>query len=208
MPPAAIVLAAGHGRRMGGPKALLVVDGEPLISRHVTRLREVGCRPIMVVVRSAIIGEVEAILGHFSNADVRIVVADTTSPAASLQIAMRSLTSVESANPIIVTPVDLLPARRATIASLLAAFESEAVRVATPRHRGRGGHPVVVRASLLATIGDDHGHTLRDVIRAAGDHRHRIDVDDAAVLGDLDTPRDVRVQSAGPNEYPGGNAPP
>ena len=50
---AAIVLGAGEGRRMGGPKALLVIDGKPLICRHVERLREVECRSIVVVVRSA-----------------------------------------------------------------------------------------------------------------------------------------------------------
>ena len=52
--PLAIVLAAGEGLRMGGPKALLVVDGQPLVTAHVQRLREAGCRPIVVVVRAAI----------------------------------------------------------------------------------------------------------------------------------------------------------
>jgi molybdenum cofactor cytidylyltransferase len=47
---AAIVLAAGAGRRMGGPKALLVVDGETLLRRAARTALAVGCAPVVVVV--------------------------------------------------------------------------------------------------------------------------------------------------------------
>ena len=186
--PAAIVLAAGEGRRMGGPKALLVVDGEPLIRRHVDRLREVGCRSIVVVVRPAVVAQVAALLRHASG--VRIVGADTPSPAASLTTGLRALEPEPDAA-IVVTPVDTLPAQPSTIDALLTSLQSEGVCVATPRYRGRGGHPVVVRASLLRVFVDGYRGTLRDVIRDADAHRLRLDVDDAAIQGDLDTPADL-----------------
>jgi CTP:molybdopterin cytidylyltransferase MocA len=47
---AALILAAGAGRRMGGPKALLVVDGTPLLHRMVHVAAEAGCDPILAVV--------------------------------------------------------------------------------------------------------------------------------------------------------------
>ena len=48
--PAAIVMAAGAGRRMGArPKALLLRDGEPLVARQIRLLRGEGVARIVVV---------------------------------------------------------------------------------------------------------------------------------------------------------------
>jgi molybdenum cofactor cytidylyltransferase len=46
----AIVLAAGSGRRMGGPKALLTLEGETLLRRTARMAGLAGCRPILAVV--------------------------------------------------------------------------------------------------------------------------------------------------------------
>ena len=50
---AGLLLAAGAGRRMGGPKALLELDGEPLVRRGIRLLSEGGCDPVTVVVGAA-----------------------------------------------------------------------------------------------------------------------------------------------------------
>ena len=47
---AAVILAAGAGRRMGGPKALLVFQGESLLQRAVGLALEAGCQPVITVV--------------------------------------------------------------------------------------------------------------------------------------------------------------
>jgi molybdenum cofactor cytidylyltransferase len=46
----AIVLAAGAGRRMGGPKALLVFGEETLLQRAVRTALSTGCRSVVAVV--------------------------------------------------------------------------------------------------------------------------------------------------------------
>lgn len=46
----AVILAAGAGRRMGGPKALLVLAGETLLQRAARAAREAGCDPVLAVV--------------------------------------------------------------------------------------------------------------------------------------------------------------
>ena len=46
----ALVLAAGSGRRMGGPKALLVLDGETLLQRAIRVAKAAGCDPVLAVV--------------------------------------------------------------------------------------------------------------------------------------------------------------
>jgi nicotine blue oxidoreductase len=46
---AGLVLAAGGGRRYGGPKALVRHEGSLLVERAVNTVRAGGCRPIIVV---------------------------------------------------------------------------------------------------------------------------------------------------------------
>ncbi len=46
---AGLVLAAGEGRRFGGPKALAEIDGERLVDRAVRVLREAGLATTYVV---------------------------------------------------------------------------------------------------------------------------------------------------------------
>ena len=69
-----LVLAAGAGRRMGGPKALVrLTDGGPtLVETAVARVLEGGCDRVVVVVGAA--GEQAAALVAGTGAEV--VVAD------------------------------------------------------------------------------------------------------------------------------------
>ena len=55
---AGLVLAAGEGRRLGRPKALLEVDGERLVDRAVRVLHEAGCSPVYVVAGATPLGDI------------------------------------------------------------------------------------------------------------------------------------------------------
>ena len=46
---AAVVLAAGGSTRLGRPKQLVPIDGEPLVRRAARAALDAGCRPVMVV---------------------------------------------------------------------------------------------------------------------------------------------------------------
>jgi nicotine blue oxidoreductase len=50
---AGLVLAAGAGRRYGGPKALVEYQGRRLVDRAVATLRGGGCAPVTVVLGAA-----------------------------------------------------------------------------------------------------------------------------------------------------------
>lgn len=201
--PAAIVLAAGEGRRMGGPKALLVIDGKALVHWHVERLREVGCRPIVVVVRTAVLDTVREILGQAS--DLHIIASNTSSMAASLAIGVEHgpLTAGQT---IVISTVDALPVRCSTLQQLISAASAENVQVATPCYRDRGGHPVVVRETLLRPFGRGFPGTLRDLIRSVGPQRRRLSVDDVAVGHDLDTPADLAAIQPGLPDFAWGKS--
>lgn len=55
---AGLVLAAGEGRRFGGPKALATLDGERLVDRAVRILVDADCTPVFVVEGAARLGTV------------------------------------------------------------------------------------------------------------------------------------------------------
>jgi len=193
-PPLAIVLAAGEGLRMGGPKALLVVDGQPLVTAHVQRLREAGCRPIVVVVRAAIATQVRDMLRETPEAQV--CAADTSSMAASLVAALGCI-APQSTRAVVVSPIDTLPVRLSTLEALLMAVAAPEVHAATPRYQARGGHPIIARESLLQAFRDGYTGTLRDLLRASEAHRRRLDLDDPEVASDLDTPSDLSARRPG-----------
>lgn len=178
---------------MGGPKALLTMGGELLVAHHAARFRAAGCKAIVVVVPPGVARDVHSALGPAD--DVRVVPAVTHEQAASLTIGLRSLPR-EAERAIFVTPVDLLPPRLSTLATMLAAVQDGDVHVVTPELQGRSGHPVLVRESLLRPFLEGFPGSLRDLLSAADSRRRRVAVDDPAVVGDLDTPAALREAAA------------
>jgi CTP:molybdopterin cytidylyltransferase MocA len=88
---------------------------------------------------------------------------------------------------VFISPVDLLPAQEATLRRLREHL-TPSVAAVTPSCEGRDGHPVLLRGALLARyLGAEAPLSLRDTLEAEPT-RVRVRVDDAAVLGDFDTP--------------------
>jgi molybdenum cofactor cytidylyltransferase len=194
LPITGVVLAAGDGERMRGSKALLLIGGQPLATAHARRLREAGCARVVVVVRQEVKGKLSAEGG------VELVSSSAADPAGSLARAVQSWRCVPGAL-VVITPVDSAPVRPATIARILAAL-SPGVDAATPEYDGKGGHPIACRASVLDPyLGTTTPPPLRDVLRALGNRRVRVPVDDPHVLIDLDTPDDVVTFTGHPPRF-------
>jgi CTP:molybdopterin cytidylyltransferase MocA len=135
---AAVVLAAGEGRRMGGPKALARLRGATFVAAVAERFArpDVFAR-IVVLGASADRVDAEARLA----ADVQRVV--------NARYAEGMITSVWSgvdaaerlgADAVLLHPVDNPLVEPETIGAVLAALGAGA-RIAVPSHAGRRGHP-------------------------------------------------------------------
>jgi CTP:molybdopterin cytidylyltransferase MocA len=187
-----LVLAAGAGRRMGGPKALVrLTDGGPtLVETAVARVLESGCDRVVVVVGAA--GEQAAALVAETGAEV--VAADDWDEGmgASLRAGIAHLEDAHD-DLALVTLVDLPDVTAAVMSRVLAdAFGDGRAALARAAYDGVPGHPVV--------IGRDHWSAVRTTARGdrgARDHLratpHRlVECGDLATGRDLDTAEDLR----------------
>ena len=160
-----LVLAAGAGRRFGGPKAAAFVEGERLVDRAVRVLRQGGC-PRVVVVLGAWIGTV---------ADAEVVVNSTwsTGMGSSLRAGLAHLQAehtLEAAlappKRAVITLVDLPGLTAAAVAHLCAQPES----LLAARYGDQQGHPVLIGQqhwpALMTELQGDSG--ARHYLRRAG----------------------------------------
>ena len=172
---AGLVLAAGEGRRFGGPKAPAVVAGERLVDRAVRVLREGGCDPIYVVL-GAWLGDVPGAL---------IVTNDAWAEGMGSSLRV-GLEAVEGADRVIVTLVDLPGLTGEAVARLVASPD----RLAQAGYAGVRGHPVVLGREhfpgVTASAAGDRG--ARDYLRAHMSEVALIEVGDVASGEDLDVP--------------------
>lgn len=199
-----LVLAAGAGKRMGGPKALLAVrwgegPGEiPLAIAHAQSMLDGGAQRVVLVTRASVARE----LSRFAQRGLDIVVSDAEEalgPAGSIRWGLAFLEAEglrEDELPLmLVTPVDLPPATIETRSALLAAMAqrptSSAVVAARPLFEGRRGHPVLIEARGLAPLREGSGITLREVLSGLGDRCIDVPVDDPRAITNLDFPEDV-----------------
>lgn len=170
-----VILAAGGGRRMGGPKGLLDASGISLVVRHVDAATRITPRVAVVVG-----AEAEAhrrVLAERAVALVENPAWATTHPIDSLRLAVRVLTPIDRC---FVAPVDTPPALEQTLDRLLAAPGAAVPVDAT----GAEGHPALVDAAILARLDGPCPDGLRGLLRDAP----RILVADPDVARDADDP--------------------
>lgn len=166
-----VILAAGASRRMGQPKALLMYRGETFVDR----LRRIFCAECSEVI---VVGSPES---RFST--------DVVNPEpergmlSSLQCGLRAVAA--DANAVLFMPVDTPAVDPGTVQVLVRGWRGEALRI--PRHGGKRGHPVMLSRGMIAEFLAETG-SAREVIVRHEQEIVYVDVDDAGILNDADTP--------------------
>lgn len=180
---------------MGGPKALVELDGEPLVRRAVRVLAEGGCAPIVVVLGAAV-DDVRAVLP----ADVCTVVAAgwAEGMGASLRAGLAFLDGFTPApDAALVHLVDLPGIGAPAITRLATGSAPDTVRRAT--YAGRPAHPVVLGRTHWAGVADSATGDA-GARRYLSDHPalELVECGDIAFPDDVDTPEQLaRYRSAG-----------
>jgi molybdenum cofactor cytidylyltransferase len=134
----AVVLAAGAGRRMGGPKALLRIGSESFLARAARILARPGVRAVV-----AVVGHEAARVGAESGVPPGVALVENERHAdGMLSSILRGLDEAEAlrADAVLLHPVDHPLVDPATVDRVVAALQDGAV-IAVPTQDGRRGHP-------------------------------------------------------------------
>ena len=145
---AAIVLAAGEGRRMGGPKALLRQGQATFVARACALFSAAGIPPI------AVLGaEARRVRSEAGIPEGATVVVNERWPEGMLTSVWRGLDAAEAlgAEAVLLHPVDNPFVAPATIAAVVAALAAGA-EIAVPSHAGRRGHPAGFARSVWPAL--------------------------------------------------------
>ncbi len=234
-PVVALVLAAGAARRLGRPKASLpLADGRAALD-HVLDAAAGVVRAVVVAGHAP--EEVERVLaaraarGEAAPAaacvvNARWALGRTTSIHAGLAALPPPGAGIAAPPPpgqgepspaldVLLWPVDVCLVGAGVVAHLLAARAGAPDADGwVPSHAGRRGHPVLLAPPLqaaLRTLAEDA--PARDAVRAAAAAGRlvHVEVDDPAVLWDVDTPADLArtlAEHARRRAGPRGAAPP
>lgn len=186
----AILLAAGQSTRMGARNKLLEpVGGEPLIRRVAAAIRSAGIRRLVVVTGHQA-GQVRNALSGLDctfadNPDYPAGMG--TSIAAGTRAAFDAADPPDAAIACLGDMPDIAPAM---LDALIRNYDPSAGRtIVTAANEGRRGHPVLWDrrfADDLASLTGDTGG--RAILQEHADQVVTVEMDNAAVLRDLDTP--------------------
>jgi CTP:molybdopterin cytidylyltransferase MocA len=153
-----LVLAAGAGRRFGGPKGLARDDqGTPWVALAVRMLRQAGCADVLVAVGAAA-DEVAALVPSAARS---IVTPWREGLGAVLRTGIAQAAD-RDCDIVVITPVDTPDAPSSAVDRVVAALgQNPASGLARAVYQSMPGHPVVVGrehfAALAASLEGDRG---------------------------------------------------
>lgn len=189
----ALILAAGRSRRMGTPKLLLPYDGTSVIQNVVRKVRAAGVPSVLVVLGA----ECDSIKDILKDDPVKFVRNPDFSRGmlSSVQSGLRALP--RAGTWVMVLLGDQPALSQSSIRAMLHARERTAKGILVPAYKGRRGHPLLFdlkyKKDVLAL---DPAIGLRQLLI---NHPHdilEVEVEDEAVLKDIDTPEDYRQANA------------
>ncbi|WP_322780027.1 nucleotidyltransferase family protein [Frankia sp. Cas4] len=189
-----LVLAAGAGRRFGGPKALATLDGEPLVERAARLLAAGGCAPVFVVLGAAAAEVTRS--ATLPGAQVVLAPGWAEGMGSSLRRGLDAVADT-ALDAVIIALVDQPLIGPQAVRRLLDAHASGAV-AAVATYGGQPRNPVLLRRETWAEV---CAHARGDVGARAWLHANPNRVVTVACDGtgspdDIDTPADLARLSA------------
>ena len=177
-----LVLAAGTSRRMDALKPLLPVGDRPAVIRAARVFSDVGVRPLVVLGFAA-----ETVAAVLREAAIEYVVNEGFE-AGMFSSVRAGLGAVgESDGSVGILPADCCLVRPETVGRLARAMREAAADVVYPIAAGTRGHPPLLgaRARRLVLAADPRS-VLREVLGEVEDWAVEVQVEDGAVLLDMD----------------------
>jgi len=184
---AAMVLAAGQSRRMGAANKLLeAVGGRPMVVRAVEAALGADVTTVTVITGH----EAERVRAALAGYDVAFAHNPEYARGLSASIATAARAAPTDADAVIVLLGDMPGVTAAHIDRLIAAFNPvEGRAICVPTRGGKRGNPVLWDRRFLPDMTGLAGDVgAKPLIGQNEDVLVEVEIDDAAVLRDIDTP--------------------
>jgi len=192
---AAVVLAAGRSTRMGADNKLLMnLHGTPMVARTVEAIAASPAKPIIVVT------------GHEAKAIETALKGKPVTFAANPRFAEGLSTSLKAGlaavpgdiDGVLICLADMPAVSAADIGKLIAAFNpTEGRAIVVPTHQGKRGNPVLFAQGFIDEMRQVEGDAgARTILSAHADAVYEVEMQDAGILADADTPAAFAVIEA------------
>jgi len=191
---AAIVLAAGASTRFGANKLLQPFGDETVIARVLREVAASGCAPIVLVtghdrerVEAAIPAPLRERVTLAHNA--HHAQGEMLSSVKTGLIALGRSDLYDQLKATLIIPGDMPLLTAGILQNVMNACDPRECEIVVPKFKSQRGHPVLFARSLwaeLLALGPKQNP--RDVLMAHPDAIHQIEIDDEAILLDVDTP--------------------
>jgi CTP:molybdopterin cytidylyltransferase MocA len=189
---AGLVLAAGQGRRLGRPKALVEIDGERLVDRAVRVLHEAGCTPVYVVAGAAPLGDVDL------HSEGHAVVVDNPDWSTGMGSSVRRGLAAVVEDAVVIMVVDTPGIGPRAVRRLVDAYTAGAT-AAVATYGGAPRNPVLLTRQHFADVSalavGDVG--ARAFLAAHPEVVAYVECSDVADPSDIDTPDDASRSGLG-----------
>ncbi|RQV96294.1 nucleotidyltransferase family protein [bacterium] len=185
---AAIVLAAGAGKRIGRSKALLPLGDSNFLDSIISHLIEAGISHIIAVISPEVSTKLDA---KNYNVDFALNGEKHADMWSSLLIGVAQLWNAVGC---LIIPVDHPFVKAETFRLLKESFLRQPASIIVPTYQEQSGHPVVLPydwAKTLPSISVDGG--LRTAIRNSGLNVCRIETNDSGILRNINEQKDLEI---------------
>ena len=194
-----IVLAAGESRRMGYPKPLLEIGGRTFIEHIAETMLAVV--PRLVIVVGAHRERVQTAIPS----DPRIAIIENPNYSrgqlSSLKVGLTAV--LPEAAGALVHLGDHPMVRASTFQAIVDSYDHVGKQIVIARHDGRRGHPLIFdRAVFSELLSAPEEEGARYVVNADPSQVAYVDLDDAGINLDLDTPSDLKRAGLPPPPEP------
>lgn len=181
----AVILAAGSGSRIGTPKLKLKIDDEYFINVIIGKLKFAGVKNISAVIREEY---KEWCLGNVPGAFFIVNAEPEKGMFHSVKLGM--LNYKNSAG-VIIFPVDYPFVETSTIEKLINSFEENPNCIIKPYFESMSGHPLIIPECYFQSIILNNVQNLKDVISSISPVQIKVNVDDKAVLKNVNYRSDL-----------------
>jgi molybdenum cofactor cytidylyltransferase len=185
-----VILAAGRSSRLGRPKQLLDLFGEPLLRRVVKNAVASDLNEVVLVLGHQA-AEIDAALGEWGQ---RVIINPdyAEGQSTSLRVGLGAIDPLSEA--VVFLLGDQPQVGSEIIDALIARFRSTGAPIVMPTYGGIPANPVLFAAELFPELADVTGDEgARAIVKRHSDRVARVAVSDGAPPRDVDTDADYQA---------------